>query len=214
MAETAPASPTTHRARLYGTERLTAFSDGVFAIAITLLVLELRLPELATDAPLAVFAGALQGVLPRLISFLISFFVIGLFWQGHHRMFHVIVRTDSALAFINLVLMLFVALIPFPTAVLGRYAPSQPLAVMVYAGMMVLAGLVSTSLWLYAMRHRELLASGTTSRQLTHFILRALAMPAIFLVSIFIACVNAGLAMWSWWLILAVRVAIERLWRD
>ncbi len=214
MSETAPVSPSAGGSRLHGTERLNALSDGVFAIAITLLVLELRLPEIATDAPPAVFARALLDVQPRLISFLISFFVIGLFWLGHHRMFRIIVRADSALSFLNLVLMLFVAVIPFPTAVLGRYAPSQPLAVMVYAGTMVLAGLTSTGLWLYTRRHRELLAPGTTSRQLTHFILRGLSMPAVFLASIFIAFFNADLAMWSWWLILVVRVAIERLWRD
>jgi uncharacterized membrane protein len=212
MSESIPPAP--HSQRLFGVERLAALSDGVFAIAITLLVLELRLPELATDAPPALFAQALLGVRAHFISFLISFFVIGAFWLGHHRMFRVIVRADMALASLNLLLLLCVAFVPFPTAVLGRYAPSQPLAVVFYAGTMVLAGLASTGMWLYTWWHRDLLAPGVTSRQLTHYLLRGLSMPAVFLASIFVALIDAGLAMWTWWLILAIRLVIARLWRD
>jgi len=86
--------------------------------------------------------------------------------------------------------------------------------VVFYAGTMVLAGLASTGMWLYTWWRRDLLASGVTSRQLAHYLLRGLSMPAVFLASIFVALIDAGLAMWSWWLILVIRLAIARLWRD
>src|ERR671922_86848 len=97
------------------TARIEAFSDGVFAIAITLLVLELKVP---LDGPLSV---ALRRQWPSYIAFLLSFTFIGIMWVNHHRLFTQIRRADDGLLFLNLLLLLGVTVVPFPTSVLARH---------------------------------------------------------------------------------------------
>lgn len=110
-------------------ERVLFFSDAVFAIAITLLVIELRLPELAEGATDASVADALGRLAPRLFAYGLSFAIIGLYWLAHWRRFQRIERTDHRLAVLNLVLLAFVALIPFPTGVIGEHGDTAPAVV-------------------------------------------------------------------------------------
>ena len=98
--------------------RLEAFSDGVFAIVITLLVLELRPPSVAEGESLA---RALWHQWPSYVAYVVSFMVIGVMWLNHHRMFTQVERVDSPLLVLNLHLLLWTALIPFPTAVVADY---------------------------------------------------------------------------------------------
>ena len=132
------------------TRRLEAFSDGVFAIAITLLVLTIAVPELT---PEALNRGELLQRLielwPKFLSFFISFGIIGIFWVGHSIMFHYIKRTNRMLLWINTALLMTVSFIPFPAALLGQYARSQ-VAVVAYGATLVLAGLAFVVTWLYA----------------------------------------------------------------
>lgn len=103
-------------------ERIILFSDAVFAIAITLLVLEIKLPEaghLITDAE---FDNGLLQVVPRLIGFLVSFFLIGFYWTTHHRIFAHVIRYDHMLLRLNLLLLLFIVLLPFSTSLLAEYS--------------------------------------------------------------------------------------------
>src|SRR5689334_9150848 len=91
--------------------RVEAFSDGVFAIALTLLVLSLQVPASTTDAQLP---HALHELLPNVFGYVLSAFVIGLYWLGHHRLFALVRRVDEALLVLNLVLLVLVAALPFP----------------------------------------------------------------------------------------------------
>jgi uncharacterized membrane protein len=99
------------------TTRLEAFSDGVFAIAITLLVIELRPPEVAGSE----LADALWDLWPSYFAYLVSFGIIGVMWLNHHRIFRQVRQADGPLLLLNLHLLLWVALIPFPTAVVADY---------------------------------------------------------------------------------------------
>jgi uncharacterized membrane protein len=139
-------------------ERLVFFSDAVFAIAITLLVIEIRLPEVATIADGHDLAVALWSLLPRFLGFLVSFVVVGSFWMSHHRMFRLVRGTDGTLLLVNLLFLLFVAFIPFPTAILGRYV-FIPEAEALYAGWVAAAGFAKLGVWLYSVR-RRLVADG------------------------------------------------------
>src|SRR5690349_14665462 len=118
------------------TGRLEAFSDGVFAVAITLLVLNLKiLPDQALiDGS---FWKSLREQLPTLIAFVTSFATIGIMWINHHRLFNYIKRTDTGLMLLNLLLLLVVVFIPYPTALLAQqYAvdPTQHGAALLYSG--------------------------------------------------------------------------------
>lgn len=180
-----------------GLERLIFFSDAVFAIAITLLALEIRLPagsDIRSDGELL---AALVGIWPRYLSYAVSFLVIGMYWMAHHRMFRSIARYDRRLLFLNLLVLLCIAFVPFPTAVLGEYSGS--VATIFYALTMVVTGFASTLLWWYASGNRgRLLVVPLTRAGAWSSRLRSLAAPAVFLASIGIALWNDDAAKLSW----------------
>ena len=123
-------------------ERLVFFSDAVFAIAITLLVIEIHVPELPYRSPPQAYWEALAHLAPSFVSFGISFFVIGMFWMGHHRAFSLAGRYDGSILGWNLLLLGLIAFMPFMTALLGRYY-GAPVPTGLYWGWMVLIALVN-----------------------------------------------------------------------
>jgi uncharacterized membrane protein len=122
--------------------RLEAFSDGVLAIAITLLVIEIRPPELHQGESLA---HALWAQWPSYVAYLVSFLTIGVIWLNHHRVFEQVARVDGPLLLLNLNLLLWTGLIPFPTAVvaehLGGAGEAAQTASALYSGVLLLMGL-------------------------------------------------------------------------
>lgn len=132
--------------------RLENCSDGVFAIAITLLVLDIKLPEVNSLG----LAHALMESIPRIAAYVMSFAIIGLYWISHHRTFELIAKVNGAVFWINLLLLLLVSFIPFPTALLGRY-PNEALPIIVYGLTLIACNAVGLSLMVYLLRHPELL---------------------------------------------------------
>jgi len=135
--------------------RVEAFSDGVFAVAITLLVLDIK-----TSGKGSV-AHQLSEQWPHYIAYVVSFAVIGIIWVNHHTLFAKLLRVDRPLLFINLLLLMVVVLIPFPTAVVAQYIRHNnwdaKVAVAFYSGVMEAMGLAFTAIYLWAGHHHELL---------------------------------------------------------
>ena len=127
------------------TGRLEAFSDGVFAIAITLLVLELKVPHATEGGEISAskLAGNLLRQWPSYIALVTSFFTVLIMWVHHHLLFKLVRKTDATLLFTNGFLLLLVSVVPFPTAVLAEYlaTPAAPAACEFYAGLFVLIGI-------------------------------------------------------------------------
>lgn len=139
------------------TGRLEAFSDGVFAIAITLLVLELKVPHLASNGKeptSAALVASLANEWPSYFALVTSFFTVLIMWVHHHRMFRCVRRADATLLFANGLLLLLVTVVPFPTAVVAEYltTPAAPAACGFYAGIFVLIGVAFYLLLLAALR--------------------------------------------------------------
>ena len=135
------------------TSRLEAFSDGVFAIAATLLVLELHVPE--TEHGLG---AGLLAQWPAYVAYVTSFLTIGIMWVNHHALFQHIRQVDRTFLFVNLLLLMVVSITPFPTAVLGRYATAEQdshLAAALYGVVMFAMGIAFTLLWQQANRQRH-----------------------------------------------------------
>ena len=130
--------------RSASTTRIEAFSDGVFAIVITLLILEVHVPTLSDRSIQAVLA-ALVGLAPKLISFSVSFFTIAVIWVNHHRFFESITHSDWKLLWYNSFFLFWVTVVPFTTAFIGSY-PTQPLVVALYSFTLSLVGL--SSVWM------------------------------------------------------------------
>ncbi|MFN8398851.1 MAG: TMEM175 family protein [Anaerolineales bacterium] len=131
--------------------RLEAFSDGVFAIVITLLILDIRFPEV----PYSQFGQTLLSLLPRILAYVMSFILIGLYWVVHHNSLHGMQKTDRGFLWLNILLLLFVSFIPFPTSLLGRY-PYQAGPIMFYGLTLIACNLVGYLMILYVWRHPHL----------------------------------------------------------
>jgi len=143
------------------TTRLEAFSDGVFAIAITLLVLELRVPE---EEPLL---EGLLGIWPSLLSFTLSFVTILIMWANHHANLAHVRNVDGRLLFANGFLLLFITFVPFPTAVLGRHLAGEDarVAAMLYAGTFVAINVAWAAFWRAIVKGRSYLAPDLPDRE-------------------------------------------------
>ena len=133
------------------TARIEAFSDGVFAIAITLLILEIRVPPHTGDG---ILRDALLDLWPSYLAFLASFMTIGVMWLNHHRLFSLINKRDDGLIVFNLLLLLGITWLPFPTALLAEHLlgphVDQQAAAVVYAGSFFAISIVFNVIWRYA----------------------------------------------------------------
>jgi uncharacterized membrane protein len=144
------------------TNRLEAFSDGVFAIAITLLVLELNVPEGEH------LWEQLKDDWPSFAAFFVSFWVIGIIWVNHHGVLDHLARADRGVLYLNLLLLLTVVFIPFPTALLAEHLKAEEtdhIAGLIYSGSFLAMGISFGLLWTYITRRRELLGVELTDEQ-------------------------------------------------
>jgi uncharacterized membrane protein len=128
------------------TTRVETFSDGVFAIVITLLILEIKVPAGVAPAQLTV---ALMALLPKFLVFILSFIIIGVYWVAHHNMMHYVEKVDRAALWLNILTLLCVAIIPFPTALLGEY-PMETTPVVFYGATLAMVNLSGLLFWWYA----------------------------------------------------------------
>jgi uncharacterized membrane protein len=147
------------------TGRIEAFSDGVFAIAITLLVLDLHLPHVEHQS---VWQGLISEW-PQFAAYLTSFFIIGIMWANHHSMFKTIVRADRTLLFLNLLLLLWTTLLPFPTRLAAAHlrdgGADAAVSEAVYSANLTLAAIAFSLIWMHAVRGGRLLAAPIGDRR-------------------------------------------------
>jgi len=134
--------------KVEGSSRIEAFSDGVIAIIVTLLIFELRVPQLA-DLSMPTVINALWVLAPKIISFAVSFFTVAIYWVNHHHFFSRITHTDWKLLWANNLLLFWLTIVPFTTAFIGDY-PTQPLVVALYAFVLGMAGLSFALMGYYA----------------------------------------------------------------
>jgi uncharacterized membrane protein len=189
-------------------ERVIFFSDAVFAIAMTLLVIDLAVPT-AADMTNQELLKNLRDLGPSIFSYALSFAVVGSYWLAHWRRFHYIERTNEPLALINLALLGLVALIPFPTAVLGAHG-NLPAAVVLYAVVLSAGGIVGGLSWLYAYR-AGLCRPDVDTRELRLGLMRSWSGPVVMLASLPLLFVSTTLTELSWLLIFPAQVVLRRM---
>jgi uncharacterized membrane protein len=192
-------------------DRTLSFSDGVFAIAITLLVFNIDSPQTAELTPDGSLTRLLLERIPDFVSFALSFFVIGLYWIAHHSIFRHIKRYDQTLLWMNLALLFCIAFLPFPTVLLGNHTGQQT-AVVFYAGCLAVTGVVQFFLWRYA-AHGHRLVDERLDRHLIRFIyIRTALNPTVFFLSIPIAFISLTTAKWLWGAVFALNLVMARLY--
>ena len=176
-------------------ERTVHFSDAVVAIAITLLTLELRLPE---DLAFGEVAGHLLDTLSGLFAFLVSFWVIASYWIAHHRIFNRIGAHDGALLTINFVFLMWVVLVPFSTSLVMEYGDSR-LIWDLYVSHLLLTSLTLSWLWRYASKDERLIEPNADLNTLHRHGIQGIqvwGIRAVFLLSIVISFFSVNYAQW------------------
>jgi uncharacterized membrane protein len=169
--------------RQHDPTRVLALSDGVFAIIITLLVLEIHVPELAEGRSLT---EALREIRPSFNAFVISFILAGMYWVGHHDLFGLIRRTDRGLVWLNILYLLPLCLLPFSAGLLGRYE-NEPAALHIYGLVLVTIAFMRTIIWLYVTNRPHLLWQRLDHRQRRAGLALAAFPGLIFLLAVLIA---------------------------
>ena len=187
------------------TGRIETFSDGVFAIAMTLLVIEIGVPHVGDEPEGTTLFGALVAQWPSYLGYVISFLQIGVIWANHHNRFSFIERSDHVLLFLNTLFLMCVAFIPFPTALLAEYIQSdeRTTAGAVYSGTLAVTAIFFTLLWLYAATNYRLvrrdlnptLFRAMTRRYVLGMVLYILAFALAFLSVVLSLVLVVGLAL-------------------
>ena len=185
-------------------DRVAFFSDAVFAIAMTLLVVGIGVPTVGADA----LHGEIKDKQPEIVSFFISFVVIGNYWLAHHRFFARLVSMSPRLMTINLVYLAAIAFTPFPTALAGKYT-DQPISIILYAiTLSVASGLEAV---MFVTANRERLLDEVVAPAMERYMVVAAVIPvSLFLVSIPIAYIDTQLALATWILIFPLEILADR----
>ncbi len=183
------------------TNRLEAFSDGVFAIVITLLVLELKLPP--GPAPLALKLRLME---PQMAAFVGSFIIVGMTWIGHHGLFHLIKRVDKSLMWLNFLELIFVSFIPFPTMILGLH-PMDPDSVRFFALVLVLIGVAYNLIWWYASLNHRLIYRDMDRARIRRQWIRGFSFTAAYMLAFLLTFISVKLGF-----LVLVLVPIQFIW--
>ncbi len=193
-------------------DRIVTFSDGVFAIAITLLVLNIETPEIPANLIAEELPGRLLDLWPKFLSYVISFLIILTYWIAHHSIFSAIRGYDRKLIWLNSLVLMCVAFLPFPASLFGEYG-DQPLVVAIYAGSLAITRLLLTAVWWYASSGRRLVDRDLDATMIKAYRLRGLAISLIFLLSIVISFFSVSAAVYSWVLLIVVDFVLFRVLR-
>jgi len=192
-----------------GLDRIVNLSDGVFAIAITLLILDIRVPEIPEGMVATELPGELLALWPKYLGYLLSFLGISVFWNIHNSIFRAIRSYDRGLIWLNFLFLMFVAFLPFPTSLLGEYGNYQ-LPVAIYAGTLAVSRLLLTMLYWYVTSANRSIAEAQDPATVRFFLIRGLTIPGIFLLSIAVSFYSVSAAIWSWVALIVVDAVILR----
>ena len=177
------------------TQRLEAFSDGVFAIAITLLIVEIKVPQVQANSETNTLslASGLFALWPSYCAYIFSFLMIGIFWVNHHYVFQLYERSNRVFTLFNLLFLMCIAFLPFPTAVLAKFitdAQQQQTAIILYALGLFLPVLAWLLIWLYASFNHRLVNKNLDDKFFAHLTRQYVATSVLYFLAL-------GVSVWN-----------------
>jgi len=177
-------------------ERMILFSDAVFAIAITLLVIELKVPEIErSELTEKKLLEALAHLLPKFFGFIVSFMFIGIYWTVHHRLFGYVINYTPKLLRLNLLFLFAVALMPFSTAFYSEYIMKHVITpVVFYTANIIMLGVFNLFMWRHISNPKYKLSEGLSRQDAKYFSFRAVLVPCMFTLFAFVYLVNPFVA--------------------
>lgn len=180
--------------------RVLALSDAVFAFALTLLAVDLDVPQIASNLVSDELPREILALVPKFIVYAVAFYLVVLKWMAHRRIFNHIIRYDSTLVWLNNWFLLFIAFMPVPAAILGRY-PQEPAALIFFGVTQIITTFVQWGLWMYATRERRFVDEAFDDAVVRFFSRR-------YLVQIIALAVFTLIALFNVWLALVLLVLV------
>ena len=193
-----------------GKNRIDALSDGIFAIVMTLLILEFHVPSLPPDAANVDVAPALFALWPKFVSYFVTFVSLGFFWVGHHMMYHAIRRADRTLLWLNIFFFMFVSLLPFSTSVLNAFSQAL-IAPFLFGANLAIIGWILFLQWIYASSQPEMLNPFVTDEYRAGVKLRMVIVPAATTLTVIICFWSVGISLAIYLLLLPLYMLPAKL---
>jgi uncharacterized membrane protein len=197
-----------------GKGRIEALSDGIFATVMTVLVLSLSIPALVSSSNSAVTSYVL-GLGPTVLSYVMSFLILAIFWVRHHNIFHFISRIDNTLIWLNMLFLLTIGFVPFSTDMIGRFWNTE-IATIIYGSNLIASGLSMHLIWLSAVRRKLLIVDVVDENVMARVNRRLLGGPALYLTAIAVSLIvpeGTRIAVGIYVATLAYYVAVSSLGR-
>jgi uncharacterized membrane protein len=175
-------------------KRIESLADGIFAIAMTLLILQVQVPQLEQPVTQRALWNALTLQAPHVTGYFVSFILLGCLWVGHHAQFHFIRRVDRVLLWLNILFLACIGFIPFATALLSEYQ-RQPIACALYALTLVVAAAFLYAQWAYATKGRRLVDHDIDEQVVKYSMFRIRAAFAVYTAAGLFAFVSVPVAL-------------------
>ena len=193
-----------------GKNRIEALSDGIFAIVMTLLILEIRVPNLAADAPNVQVAPALIALWPKFASYMVTFVSLGFFWVAHHIMYHAIRRADRTVLWLNIFFFMFVSLLPFSTRLLNAF-PQAFIAPLFFGANLAVIGWILFFQWSYVNSQPDMLADFVIAEYRKTVSARMLIVPVATTLTVVFCFWSVGISLAIYLLLLPLYMLPEKL---
>ena len=188
-------------------EHVTSFADAIFAFSITFMAITINIPNLAQNLTQAQVIDKLSESLPEFEIYVISFFMIGIYWIAYHQIFNHIVGSHQITTWLTLVFLFFITLIPLATNMQIGYGSYQIVFVL-YALVLTVAGALSTIIWLHATKNK-LINQNMTQIEIHCVLLESTLSPAVFLLSILVSFIDLQIAYYFWLIIIPAKIVLR-----
>jgi len=188
-------------------EHVTSFADAIFAFSITFMAITINIPNLAQNLTQAQVIDKLSESLPEFEIYVISFFMIGIYWIAYHQIFNHIVGSHQITTWLTLVFLFFITLIPLATNMQIGYGSYQIVFVL-YALVLTIAGALSTIIWLHATKNK-LINPNMTQIEIHCVLLESTLSPAVFLLSILVSFIDLQIAYYFWLVIIPAKIVLR-----
>ncbi len=189
-------------------EHVISFADAIFAFSITFMAISIHIPDLPGNLTQAQAINKLLESLPEFEVYVVSFFVIGVYWIAYHQIFNHIVGSHWIMTWLILVFLFFITLIPLATNLQIGYGSYQ-IVFAIYALVLTMAGSLLTISWLHATKNK-LIDKNLTQLEADNILLESIVPPIVFLLSILVSFINLQIAYYFWMLIIPAKIILRK----
>lgn len=189
-------------------EHVISFADAIFAFSITFMAISIHIPDLAPNLTQAEAINRLLESLPEFEVYVVSFFVIGVYWIAYHQIFNHIAGSHWIMTWLILVFLFFITLIPLATNLQIGYGSYQ-IVFVIYALVLTIAGSLLTISWLHATKNK-LIDKNLTQLEANNILLESIVPPIVFLLSILVSFINLQIAYYFWMLIIPAKIMLRK----